>query len=68
MKPVSDCGPESDWPAGSALAMSARDLLRFVRLHLATPAFEVMRAPQILLPDMGAWASAGSWSSTRAAR
>ena len=55
MKPVSDCGPESDWPAGSALAMSARDLLRFVRRHLETPAFEVMRAPQISLPDMGAW-------------
>jgi CubicO group peptidase (beta-lactamase class C family) len=52
-QPVTDPGPESDWPAGSALAMSARDLLAFARMHLATPAFAVMREPQVLLPDFG---------------
>lgn len=57
--PVTEPGPESDWPAGSALAMSARDLLAFARMHLATPAFAVMREPQVLLPDFGNRASWG---------
>lgn len=52
-QPVTDPGPESDWPAGSALAMSARDLLAFSRMHLATPAFAIMREPQVSLPDFG---------------
>ncbi|WP_439663983.1 serine hydrolase domain-containing protein [Lentzea sp. HUAS TT2] len=52
-QPVTDPGPESDWPAGSALAMSAQDLLAFARMHLATPAFAVMREPQVSLPDFG---------------
>ena len=52
-QPVTDPGPESDWPAGSALAMSARDLLAFARMHLATPAFAIMREPQVSLPDFG---------------
>ncbi|MET9232183.1 serine hydrolase domain-containing protein [Lentzea sp. NPDC003310] len=52
-RPVTDPGPESDWPAGSALAMSARDLLAFARMHLATPAFAAMREPQVSLPDFG---------------
>ncbi|MEU3648723.1 serine hydrolase domain-containing protein [Lentzea sp. NPDC034063] len=58
-QPVTDPGPESDWPAGSALAMSARDLLAFARMHLATPAFAVMREPQVSLPDFGNRASWG---------
>ncbi|MDX8052934.1 serine hydrolase domain-containing protein [Lentzea sp. BCCO 10_0798] len=58
-RPVTDPGPESDWPAGSALAMSARDLLAFARMHLATPTFAVMREPQVLLPDFGNRASWG---------
>ncbi|SMD24165.1 serine hydrolase domain-containing protein [Lentzea albidocapillata] len=58
-RPVTDPGPESDLPAGSALAMSARDLLAFARMHLATPAFAVMREPQVLLPDFGNHASWG---------
>ncbi|MGW6449672.1 serine hydrolase domain-containing protein [Lentzea sp. NPDC055074] len=58
-QPVTDPGPESDWPAGSALAMSARDLLAFARMHLATPAFAVMREPQVPVPDFGSRASWG---------
>ncbi|MCR3749820.1 serine hydrolase domain-containing protein [Lentzea californiensis] len=58
-RPVTDPGPESDWPAGSALAMSARTLLAFARMHLATPAFAVMREPQVSLPDFGNHASWG---------
>ncbi|WP_330270346.1 beta-lactamase family protein [Lentzea sp. NBC_00516] len=57
-QPVADPGPESDWPAGSALAMSARDLLAFARMHLATPAFAIMREPRVSLPDFG---YRGSW-------
>ncbi|SDL90128.1 Beta-lactamase [Lentzea albidocapillata subsp. violacea] len=55
--PVCDVLP--GWPAGSALAMSARDLPAFARMHLATPAFAVMREPQMLLPDCGNRASWG---------
>ncbi|RDI19736.1 CubicO group peptidase (beta-lactamase class C family) [Lentzea flaviverrucosa] len=58
-RPVPDPGPESDWPAGSALAMSARTLLAFARMHLATPAFAVMREPAVSLPDFGNHASWG---------
>ncbi|GHH62872.1 serine hydrolase domain-containing protein [Lentzea cavernae] len=58
-RPVTDPGPESDWPAGSALAMSARDLLAFARMHLATPGFAVMREPQVPVPDFGFRASWG---------
>ncbi|MFI6097576.1 serine hydrolase domain-containing protein [Lentzea sp. NPDC051213] len=53
MSPVSDYGPTSDWPAGSALAMSARDLLTFVRMHLESSEFAAMRQPQVVLPDLG---------------
>jgi CubicO group peptidase (beta-lactamase class C family) len=47
----------STWPAatGSAhLAMSARDLLTFVRLHLTEPALAALREPQLdEIPDFG---------------
>lgn len=52
-KPVSYYGPTSDVPAGSALAMSARDLLAFVRMHLETNEFDAMRQPQCAVPDRG---------------
>ncbi|MEV6244045.1 serine hydrolase domain-containing protein [Lentzea sp. NPDC051838] len=51
--PVSDYGPVSDFPAGSALATSARDLLAFVRMHFGTPGLAVMRRRQFRLPDLG---------------
>ncbi|SEK77010.1 serine hydrolase domain-containing protein [Streptacidiphilus jiangxiensis] len=41
-------------PSGSHLAMSARDLLRFVQLHLTDPALAAMRTPQLeSVPDFG---------------
>lgn len=45
--------PESSISAGTVLAMSARDLLEFVRMHLATPAFDAMRDKHITHPDFG---------------
>lgn len=43
----------SNAPAGSMLAMRARDLLAFARHHLRTPALAVMREPQVTLPPIG---------------
>ncbi|MEU6998185.1 serine hydrolase domain-containing protein [Nonomuraea sp. NPDC046570] len=50
----------SNDPAGSSLAMRARDLLAFARAHLAEdppvlpgPLARLMREPQITLPDLG---------------
>ncbi|MEV6966538.1 serine hydrolase domain-containing protein [Hamadaea sp. NPDC051192] len=41
-------------PSGSHLAMSARDLLKFVHLHLTDPALAVLRVPQLAsVPDFG---------------
>jgi CubicO group peptidase (beta-lactamase class C family) len=41
-------------PGGSHLAMSARDLLEFVRLHLTDPALAALREPQLdSVPDFG---------------
>lgn len=40
-------------PAGSLLAMSARDLLGFVRMHLSDTAFHSLREPQLAVPDLG---------------
>ncbi|MEV7043915.1 serine hydrolase domain-containing protein [Amycolatopsis sp. NPDC051061] len=41
-------------PSGSHLAMSARDLLTFVRLHLTDPALAALREPQLeSIPDFG---------------
>jgi CubicO group peptidase (beta-lactamase class C family) len=41
-------------PSGSHLAMSARDLLAFVRLHLDDPALAALRSPQLQsVPDFG---------------
>jgi CubicO group peptidase (beta-lactamase class C family) len=57
LKPVTDHMPESNAPAGTVLAMSARDLLRFVRMHLETTELDAMREPQVTHPDFGA----GEW-------
>ncbi len=57
--PVTDYGPVSDFPAGSALATSARDLLAFARMHLGTPGLAAMREPQFRLPDVGDHSSWG---------
>ncbi|MEU6151432.1 serine hydrolase domain-containing protein [Actinosynnema sp. NPDC047251] len=46
-------------PVGAMLAMSARDLLGFVRHHLSTPEYDVMREPQVEVPEPG-WMS-GHW-------
>lgn len=50
----------SNDPAGSSLAMTARDLLTFARAHLAdgggvlpAPLARMMREPQVTLPDLG---------------
>ncbi|QFZ20648.1 serine hydrolase domain-containing protein [Saccharothrix syringae] len=40
-------------PAGAVLAMSARDLLGFVRMHLEHTDFDAMREPQVEVPDLG---------------
>ncbi|MBW4716400.1 serine hydrolase domain-containing protein [Saccharothrix obliqua] len=40
-------------PAGATLAMSARDLLAFVRHHLSTPEFAAMREPQVEASEPG---------------
>ncbi|MEO6090450.1 MAG: serine hydrolase domain-containing protein [Umezawaea sp.] len=41
-------------PSGSHLAMSARDLMEFVRLHLTDQALAVLREPQLeSVPDFG---------------
>ncbi|OXM45220.1 serine hydrolase domain-containing protein [Amycolatopsis alba] len=41
-------------PSGSHLAMNARDLLTFVRLHLTDPALAALRDPQLeSVPDFG---------------
>ena len=45
--------PHSNAPAGAQLAMSARDLAEFARLHLTDPALAAMRAPQVAIPDFG---------------
>ncbi|MFI6316793.1 serine hydrolase domain-containing protein [Nonomuraea sp. NPDC050556] len=54
----------SNAPAGSMLAMRARDLLAFARMHLAgglgvlsTASVTAMRRPQVTLPDIG-WGTA----------
>jgi CubicO group peptidase (beta-lactamase class C family) len=43
----------SNAPAGSTLAMRARSLLGFVQMHLSDPSMDMMRQPQVTLPDMG---------------
>ncbi|MFD0205639.1 MULTISPECIES: serine hydrolase domain-containing protein [Saccharothrix] len=43
----------SSAPAGALLAMSARDLLGFVRMHLECADFDAMREPQVAVPDLG---------------
>lgn len=40
-------------PSGSHLAMSARDLLTFVRHHLTDPTLAALREPQLDVPDFG---------------
>jgi CubicO group peptidase (beta-lactamase class C family) len=52
-KPADRLMAESDAPAGTVLAMSARDLLEFVRMHLGTSEFDAMREPQVVPPDFG---------------
>ncbi|MFA1537852.1 serine hydrolase domain-containing protein [Actinomadura monticuli] len=47
----------SNAPAGSMLAMTARDLLAFARAHLADEGLRAMREPQVVLPDIG-WGTA----------
>ncbi len=47
----------SNAPAGSMLAMTARDLVAFARAHLADPDLRAMREPQVMLPDIG-WGTA----------
>ncbi|WP_433261669.1 serine hydrolase domain-containing protein [Actinosynnema sp. CS-041913] len=40
-------------PVGAMLAMSARDLLGFVRHLLSTPGYDAMREPQVEVPEPG---------------
>ncbi|WP_167970520.1 serine hydrolase domain-containing protein [Lentzea indica] len=53
LKPVDELMTEADGPAGSVLAMCARDLLEFVRMHLETTEFDAMRETQVVPPDFG---------------
>jgi CubicO group peptidase (beta-lactamase class C family) len=53
VKPVTKPMTEGDAPAGSVLAMSARDLLTFVGMHLNTTEFDAMRETQVVPPDSG---------------
>jgi CubicO group peptidase (beta-lactamase class C family) len=56
-----ELAPTTSWavryfstPSGSHLAMSARDLLEFVRLHLTDPVLAALREPQLdSVPDFG---------------
>ncbi|MDX3662968.1 serine hydrolase [Streptomyces sp. ID05-26A] len=50
---------EGDAPAGTALAMSARDLLEFVRMHLGTSEFDAMRESQVVPPNFAHGGSQG---------
>ncbi|NGY61079.1 beta-lactamase family protein [Lentzea sp. NEAU-D13] len=56
-KPVTEHLPESWLAGGSVLAMPARELLRFVRMHLETTEFDAMRERQVTHPDFGT----GEW-------
>lgn len=47
----------SNAPAGSMLAMTARDLVAFARSQLAEEGLRAMREPQVVLPDIG-WGTA----------
>ncbi|MCE6995296.1 beta-lactamase family protein [Saccharothrix sp. S26] len=47
-------------PAGALLAMSAQDLLGFVRMHLGCAEFDGMREPQVAVPDLGM--TSGHWA------
>jgi CubicO group peptidase (beta-lactamase class C family) len=51
--------PASTAPSGAMLAMSARDLLRFVGMHLTSSEYNVMREPQIEVPPLGT--QSGHW-------
>ena len=53
LEPVEKPMAEGDTPAGSVLAMSGRDLLEFVRMHLGTTEFDAMRETQVVPPDFG---------------
>ncbi|WP_167970524.1 serine hydrolase domain-containing protein [Lentzea indica] len=57
LRPTTDHLPESWAPSGAVLAMSARELLEFVRMHLETTEFDAMREPQATHPDFGT----GEW-------
>ena len=56
-----DRSPVTEWavaygtaPSGSHFAMSARELMEFVRLHLDDPKLAVLREPQVdAVPDAG---------------
>ncbi|MEV6244044.1 serine hydrolase domain-containing protein [Lentzea sp. NPDC051838] len=56
-EPVTQHLLESGVAAGSVLAMPARELLRFVRMHLETTEFDGMREKQVAHPDFGT----GGW-------
>ncbi|WP_344875605.1 serine hydrolase domain-containing protein [Allokutzneria multivorans] len=43
----------SNAPAGALLTMSARELLGFVKMHLARRDFDAMRHPHVAVPDLG---------------
>ncbi|SFR29281.1 CubicO group peptidase, beta-lactamase class C family [Lentzea waywayandensis] len=59
LKPAEKLMTEADAPAGSALAMSARDLAEFARMHLISSEFDTMREPQVDLPNFGTAAQQG---------
>ena len=53
LAPAEKLMTEADAPAGSVLAMSARDLVAFARRHLDTDEFDAMRERQVAVPNFG---------------
>ncbi|MEV6713821.1 serine hydrolase domain-containing protein [Lentzea sp. NPDC051208] len=53
LKPAGKVMTEGDAPAGSVLAMSARDLAAFARMHLDAGEFGAMRETQVPIPNFG---------------
>lgn len=58
LRPAEKPMPGSDAPAGSAVAMNARALAEFARMHLETAAYDAMRVEHVRVPDRG---SGGGW-------
>ncbi|MGI5502126.1 serine hydrolase domain-containing protein [Lentzea sp. CA-135723] len=59
LEPAGKFLTEAAVPAGTVLAMSARDLVEFARMHVESDEFAAMREVQFALPDFGLGGSQG---------